>query len=52
MNFVGQIPYYWGGKASAKEYAANGFNATITPDYKGRNKKGLEIVRDKEHARS
>ncbi len=42
MSFVGQIPYYWGGKASAKEYAANGFNATITPDYKGRNKKGLD----------
>lgn len=42
MSFVGQIPYYWGGKANAKDYAANGFNATITPDYKGRNKKGLD----------
>lgn len=42
MSFVGQIPYYWGGKSIAKEYAENGFNATVTPDYKGRNKKGLD----------
>jgi|GEM_PF-2380163 len=42
MSFVGQIPYYWGGKAVAKEYAENGFNATVTPDYKGRNKRGLD----------
>lgn len=42
MSFVGMIPYYWGGKASAKDYAANGFHATVTPDEKGRNKKGLD----------
>lgn len=42
MSFVGQIPYYWGGKASTKDYAANGFNTTVAPDYKGRNKKGLD----------
>lgn len=42
MSFVGQIPYYWGGKASAKDYTANGFNATVTPDERGRNKKGLD----------
>lgn len=42
MGFVGQIPYYWGGKASSKDYAANGFNSTATTDYKGRNKKGLD----------
>ena len=42
MSFVGQIPYYWGGKAVVKDYTANGFNTTITPDYKGRNKKGLD----------
>lgn len=42
MEFVGQIPYYWGGKASAKDYAANGFNATVTADYMGRDKKGLD----------
>lgn len=42
MGFVGQIPYYWGGKASSKDYAANGFNSTVTADYKGRNKKGLD----------
>ena len=42
MSFVGQIPYYWGGKASSKDYGANAFNTTISPDYKGRNKKGLD----------
>lgn len=42
MSFVGQIPYYWGGKAVAKEYRENGFYATVTPDYKGRNKRGLD----------
>lgn len=42
MSFVGRIPYYWGGKASAKDYAANGFYAPVTPDEKGRDKKGLD----------
>lgn len=42
MSFVGQIPYYWGGKASAKDYAANNFNSVVTPDDKGRNRKGLD----------
>lgn len=42
MSFVGQIPYYWGGKARAKEYDANGFWETVKPDYKGRNKRGLD----------
>lgn len=42
MGFVGQIPYYWGGKASAKEYDANHFNTIVEPDDKGRNKKGLD----------
>ena len=42
MSFVGRIPYYWGGKASAKEYEANYFNTIVTPDDKGRNKKGLD----------
>jgi len=42
MSFVGRIPYYWGGKAIAKEYEQNGFYATVTPDYKGRNKNGLD----------
>lgn len=42
MGFVGQIPYYWGVKASAKDYAANGFYDTITADYMGRDKKGLD----------
>ena len=42
MSFVGRIPYYWSGKASAKDYAANGFYAPVTPDEKGRDKKGLD----------
>lgn len=42
MGFVGQIPYYWGGKASVKDYAANAFNTTVTADYMGRDKKGLD----------
>ena len=39
---VGKIPYYWGGKASSKDLYANGFGQRVTPDYKGRSKKGLD----------
>lgn len=42
VSFVGRIPYYWGGKAGAKDYEANHFNTAVPPDYKGRNKKGLD----------
>lgn len=42
MSFVGQIPYYWGGKAATQSFDGNGFNTVVTPDYKGRNRKGLD----------
>lgn len=42
MSFVGQIPYYWGGKAATQSYEGNRFNTAVTPDYKGRNRKGLD----------
>lgn len=39
---VGKIPYYWGGAASCKGYDGNDFGKVVTPDYKGRNRKGLD----------
>lgn len=39
---VGKIPYYWGGAASCAGYEGNHFGTVITPDYKGRNRKGLD----------
>lgn len=42
MSFVGRIPYYWGGKAEAQSYEGNCFNTAVTPDYKGRDRKGLD----------
>lgn len=39
---VGKIPYYWGGSASCKGYEGNDFGTVVTPDYKGRNRKGLD----------
>lgn len=41
-NYVGDIPYYWGGTASSPNFSANRFGTSVTPDYKGRNKKGLD----------
>lgn len=42
MSFVGRIPYYWGGKATVQSYEGNGFNTAVMPDYKGRDRKGLD----------
>ena len=42
MSFVGQIPYYWGGKASTLSYEGNHFYTTVAPDSKGRNQRGLD----------
>lgn len=39
---VGKIPYYWGGAASCAGYDGNDFGAIISPDNKGRNRKGLD----------
>lgn len=42
MSFVGAIPYYWGGKSTNPDFAANHFGTTVKADYKGRTKKGLD----------
>ncbi len=42
LNSVGRVPYYWGGKPSAPNYASNSFGILTTPDYKGRVYKGLD----------
>lgn len=42
LNSVGRVPYYWGGKPSAPNYASNSFGVLVTPDYKGRVYKGLD----------
>lgn len=42
LDQVGRIPYYWGGKARNAGFAGNGFGTLVKPDYKGRNKKGLD----------
>lgn len=39
---VGKIPYYWGGAASCAGYDGNNFGTVVSPDYKGRNRKGLD----------
>lgn len=39
---VGKIPYYWGGYASNPGYDGNEFGKIISPDEKGRNRKGLD----------
>ncbi len=42
LESVGRIPYYWGGKPSAPDYASNRFGILTSPDYKGRVLKGLD----------
>ena len=39
---VGKIPYYWGGAANCAGYEGNQFGTIVSPDNKGRNKKGLD----------
>lgn len=39
---VGKIPYYWGGFAASPGYDSNEFGKIISPDEKGRNRKGLD----------
>ena len=39
---VGKIPYYWGGTADCAGYEGNHFGTIVSPDNKGRNKKGLD----------
>ncbi len=42
LSSVGKVPYYWGGKPSAPDYAGNSFGVMVSPDYKGRILKGLD----------
>lgn len=42
LQSVGKIPYYWGGKASAKNYSGNNFGSIVIPDHKGRISRGLD----------
>ena len=39
---VGKIPYYWGGSASVPGYEGNNFGTIVSPDEKGRNRKGMD----------
>ena len=43
LESVGKVPYYYGGKASAKGYEANHFGSFISqPDHRGRIFRGLD----------
>ena len=42
LNSVGKVPYYWGGKPSAKNYEGNHFGTLMSPDVDGRTLKGLD----------
>ena len=41
-KYVGEISYYYGGKATSTNYSANKFGETVTPDSLGRKIKGLD----------
>lgn len=42
LQSVGKVPYYWGGKASARNYSGNSFGSITIPDHRGRILKGLD----------
>ena len=42
MLFRSKIPYYWGGKASSKNYEGNAFGSVVEADYRGRVLRGLD----------
>ena len=42
LDYVGRIPYYWGGKASVPGFEGNHFGSIVEKDYKGRDRKGLD----------
>lgn len=42
LSSVGKVPYYWGGKPSAPNYAGNSFGTLAAPDDKGRVLRGLD----------
>lgn len=41
-KYKGEIPYYWGGTATSKDFRSNNFNTPIVADQFGNNKKGLD----------
>jgi len=41
-SYVGQIPYYWGGRATSADFEANKFGSLVQADKKGRTAKGLD----------
>ncbi len=42
LESVGKVPYYWGGKASGKNYEINNFGSIVESDYRGRVLRGLD----------
>ena len=42
LESVGKIPYYWGGKASSRDYEGNAFGSIVQADYRGRVLRGLD----------
>jgi len=42
LQSVGKVPYYWGGKASSRNYSGNNFGSITIPDHRGRILKGLD----------
>ena len=42
LEAVGKIPYYYGGHNALPGYEGNHFGSTVSPDAKGRTKKGLD----------
>lgn len=42
LQSVGKVPYYWGGKASARNYSGNNFGSITVPDHRGRILRGLD----------
>lgn len=42
LTYVGQIDYYFGGKASKPGFSGNDFGSRVEPDEKGRTLKGLD----------
>ena len=42
LESVGKVPYYWGGKATGRNYEANNFGGIVEADYRGRVLRGLD----------
>ena len=42
LQYVGKIPYYYGGHDANAGYDGNDFGSIVSPDEKGRTRKGLD----------